>query len=412
MNGKIWTVALLFIALLWSCEKDTENISDVNSEYKSKTLVSATLVASYPKQQVELLLKAAETQLGGNLTLSNRNADGIKVYYVEYKSTYVNNEPVTLSGLVTVPDNPTRENKIISFQNGTISVHSGAPSKQLTHPEFLILQSLAGLGFAVVIPDYMGFGASEQLQHPYHHKELFQRTISDLLIATLDMEKTGDYKFKLNGELFLTGYSLGGWASLVTHHYLEQNPIDGLELLGSACGAGAYNLVDMRDYLVEQTNYIQPFYVPNMLISYMSAGDLSGDLSLYINEHYATKIPDLIDGKHSSSQVNAELTKNMQDLFTESFINDFYSDTKPEWIEIRNVLKQNSQPAWKNKKPIALFHGDADQHVPYLVTENIINDFRSIGVNENMVQLHTLIGEDHISGVMPMYVYVINNLLE
>ncbi len=410
MLRNYWFLGIILSFLLFSCESD--NVKPFEEESQNKTFVSAKEVASYSNFQVELLLLAAQNELGGQLELTGRNADGVKVYYVEYESKYIDNETITLSGLVCIPDNSNKECKIISFQNGTMSLHSSAPSKQITHPEFLILQSLAGLGFVVVIPDYIGFGASEHLQHPYHHKKLFQQSVTDLITATQDMQKSGDYDFNLNGDLFLTGYSLGGWATLVTHSHLEENPIEGLELVGSACGAGAYNLLNMRDYLVEQTNYSQPFYVPNMLMGYKSVGDLNEELTVYINEPYASKIPDIIDGKHSSDQVNAELTKNMQELFSNGFINDFYSEIKPEWIEIKNVLEQNSQLAWNNKKPISLYHGNNDNHVPYLISEKLIEDFRSIGVTEDMVSFTTLTNEDHISGVMPMYMQVIEDLLK
>ncbi len=271
---------------------------------------------------------------------------------------------------------------------------------------------MAGLGHLIIIPDYIGFGASEPLQHPYHNKVLFQRTIYDLIIAVMDMEESNDYDFTLNGDLFLTGYSLGGWASLIAHNYLENHPIEGLNFIGSACGAGAYNLLWMRDYLVEQINYIQPFYIPNMLMGYMSTGELTYEISTYINEPYASKIPYLIDEEHSSGQINAELTHNMQELFTEGFLFDFYSDTDLVWIDMQDLLRDNSQSAWLNNKPISLYHGNMDIHVPYLISEKLVNDFRQLGVNENMLEFITLPGLDHGTGVMPMYLDVINKLLD
>ncbi|WP_066627687.1 lipase family protein [Labilibacter marinus] len=408
-NTNGWLLIALSL-IVWSCSKDNEN--PVKEEYEAKTLISAKLVSSYTSQQVEFLLLAAETQLGGELQLTGRNTSGIKVYEVEYKSEYINEQEITLSGLVCIPDNPNTENKIVSFQNGTMSLHSSAPTKQLSHPEFLILQSLAGLGFVVTISDYVGFGTSEQLQHPYHHKTLFQHSIVNLIIAAQDMSLSNNYNFKLNGDLFLSGYSLGGWASLVTHKYLEDKPIDGINLVGSACGAGAYNLVNMRDYLVEQSDYAQPFYIPNMLMGYKSTGDLNEDLSFYVNEPYASKIPELIDGKHSSGQVNAELSHDMSELLSDGFINDFYNDAHTGWTELRQVLTNNSQLAWDNKRPISLFHGNEDEQVPFIISEKLMQDFRAIGVTENQVSFTPLTGHNHGTGVMPMYVQVIGDLLE
>ncbi|TLX70241.1 hypothetical protein E9993_22455 [Labilibacter sediminis] len=406
-NKILWLLLLLTII---GCGKDDNPKPDSQNNYKR--LISATEVASYSQAQTKILLTLAENQLGEDMLFTNKEIHGFKVFYVEYKSEYINNEDVTLSGLVCTPNNVSKEALIISFQNGTMSLHSSAPSKNLTHPEFLILQSLAGLGFVITIPDYIGFGASEHLQHPYHHKKLFQRSISDLIIAAKDMEESEKYGFSLSGDLFLTGYSLGGWASLLTHYYLEQTPIENINLVGSACGAGAYNLIHMRDYLVEQTDYTQPFYVPNLLLGYQSVGDITEELSTYLNEPYASIVPDLIDGKHSSGEINAQLTKNMQELLTDGFINDFYSSTESQWIHIRNVLTENSQLPWVNENPISLYHGTTDHHVPIVISEKTVDDFRAIGVGENKLTFFTLEGKDHGTGVMSMYLDVIKKLLE
>jgi hypothetical protein len=409
-NVNYWFIIVFGSILIGSCSKDNDDF--FNDQPDNDYLISVTKVSSYTQQQVNFILNSAENLLGGDIDISDKNIDGVNVYYVEYKSEYINNESITLSGLVCTPANKNTEAIMVSFQNGTIALHSNAPTKQLTNPDYVIMHALAGLGFVVTIPDNIGFGVSEEFQHPYHHKELFQRSITDLIYATIEMDRSTDYPFNLANKLFLTGYSLGGWASLVTHHYLEQNPIENMELLGSACGAGAYNLVDMRDYLVEQDYYSQPFYIPNMLMGYQSVGDLSEEISCYINEPYASKIPELIDGEHSADEINQGLTTDMQALFTTAFINEFHSETLAKWIELKNVLVNNSQPAWINSSPITLYHGNEDTQVPYSLSETLHEDFRAIGVSDTMLTLITLEGASHATGSAPMYLQVINELLD
>ncbi len=403
-------LSVLFSILWFGCEKDEEKQNGNNHE--NITLLKVEERLSYPSSLVETILAAAENSLGEGIQLTGRNPDPVKVYYVEYESTYINNEKITLSGLVCAPVNADKKCTLLSFQNGTMSLHSSAPSNQLTHPEFSILHALAGLGYVVVIADYPGFGSSENIQHPYYHKALFQQCIRDLVIAAQDMALSEKYNFTINNKLYLTGYSLGGWATLVAHNSIENNPIEGIELLGSACGAGAYDLIAMREHLVQQTHYTQPFYVPNLLMGFKSVNDISYDLSVYINEPYASQIPNLIDGEHSSEEVNSALTHDMTALFTDGFLNNFYSETEHEWIELRNVLTNNSQYAWTNLKPITLYHGNNDNHVPYFLSEDLLNEFRSIGVEEDMVKLITLTDEDHISGLLPMYKLFINEILQ
>ena len=288
--------------------------------------------------------------------------------------------------------------------------HGQAPSKDLGNPALLLMQAMASLGYVMMIQDYIGFGASEAYPHPYHVKPLFQSTVKDMLIATQEMAESGDYPFQLSGELFLTGYSLGGWASLVSHHHLENDPIEGLTLLGSVCGAGAYNLLDMQEYLFEQTFYGQPYYIALLFFGYSSVGAIQDDLSLFFSEPYDARIPDLMDGQHSPSQINSQLSYNMTELLSQRLLSEF--DMHSDFAPLKQALIDNSQEAWVNQAPIHLFHGDADEDIPYSVSEDLFADFQNLGVGPDKIRLVRLEGADHSSGSMSMFFLLIDLLQE
>jgi len=398
---KFLGVLVLIVAVL-SCKKDDDQV------FEKDKLVSATLLRSISEDEAKAMFALAKQVFPEIPDYSQQVIGGIKVYYVEYASTYVDGEPIVLSGLVCAPDDASRNSMIVSFQNGTLVKHSNAPSKDLDNPSFLLMQAMAGLGYVIVIQDYIGFGASEAYPHPYHVKPLFQSTVKDMLIATQEMAESGEYPFQLSGELFLTGYSLGGWASLVSHNHLETNPIEGLTLIGSACGAGAYNLLDMNEYLFEHTNYKQPFYVALLFFGYKSVGAIQDDLSLFFSEPYDSRIPDLIDGEHSPSQINSQLTSNMPELLSQRLLTEF--DIHADYALLKQALIDNSQAAWVNKAPIHLFHGDADEDIPFSISENLYTDFQKIGMGPDKVRFVPLEGADHSTGSMPMFLKVIDIL--
>jgi alpha-beta hydrolase superfamily lysophospholipase len=398
---KFLGVLVLIVAVL-SCQKDDDQVVE-----KDK-LVSATLLKSITEDEVKVMFALAKQIFPEIPDYAQQVIGGIKVYYLEYASTYVDGEPIVLSGLVCVPDDATRESMIVSIQNGTLVEHSSAPSKDLSNPAFLLMQAMASLGYVIVIQDYIGFGASEEYPHPYHVKSLFQSTVKDMLIATQEMAESGDYPFQLSGELFLSGYSLGGWASLVAHNHLENDPVDGLTLIGSVCGAGAYNLLDMQEYLFEQTNYTQPYYVALLISGYKSVGAIQDDLSLFFSEPYDSRIPDLIDGEHSKNQINSQLTTNMPELLSQRLLAEF--DIHTDYAPLKQALIDNSQPAWVNKAPIHLFHGDADDNVPFSISEKLYADFQNIGMGPDKIRFVTLEGADHSTGSMSMFLKVIDIL--
>jgi len=400
---KFLGILVLIIAVL-SCNKDDDQVVEKD------ILVSATLLKSISEDEAKAMFALAKQVFPEIPDYSQQVIGGIKVYYVEYASTYVDGEPIVLSGLVCAPDDASRTSMMVSIQNGTLVKHSNAPSKDLDNPAFLLMQAMAGLGYVIVIQDYIGFGASEAYPHPYHVKPLFQSTVKNMLIATQEMAESGEYPFQLSGELFLAGYSLGGWASLVSHNHLENDPIDGLTLIGSACGAGAYNLLDIKKYLFEHTNYRQPYYVALLFSGYTSVGAIQDDLSLFFSEPYASRIPDLIDGEHSSSQINSQLTSNIPELLSQRLLAEF--DIHTDYAPLKQALIDNSQAAWVNKAPIHLFHGDADENVPFSISENLYADFLNIGMGPDKVSFVPLEGADHSTGSMSMFLKVIDILQE
>jgi pimeloyl-ACP methyl ester carboxylesterase len=392
------TKYICFLALIYlvsSCQ-----LND-GPEFQTEKLISATLVKSISDDEAEALFTLAKQIFPDVPDYTQQVVGGIKVYYVEYLSTYLEGEPIVLSGLVCAPDDLSRNSMLVSIQGGTIVDHEQAPSEDLGNPALLLMQAMASLGYVIVIQDYIGFGASEAYPHPYHVKPLFQSTVRDMLMATREMAESGDYGFKLSGEVFLTGYSLGGWASLVSHHDLERDPIEGLTLVGSACGAGAYNLLDMQEYLFEQTYYGQPYYIALLFYGYGAVGAIQEDLSLFFNEPYASEIPDLLDGQHSPGQINSSLTTTISELISRRLLEEF--DSHSDFAPLIQALEDNSQQAWLNKAPVHLFHGDADEDIPISISENLYADFLNIGADPDKINLFRLEGADHSSGSMSMF---------
>jgi pimeloyl-ACP methyl ester carboxylesterase len=404
MNKTTFLTMLVLISLLFSCQKDADPVVE------HEKLVSATLLRSVSEEEVRLMFTLAQQFYPEIPDYTQELVGGIKVYYVEYESTYLDGEPIVLSGVVCVPDDASRHSTIVSVQNGTLVEHSKAPSKDLNNPALLLMQAISGLGYVMVIQDYIGFGSSEAFPHPYHVKELFQSTVRDMLLATQEMSESGDYPFKLSGELFLTGYSLGGWASLVSHHHLEDEPVDGLTLMGSVCGAGAYNLLDMQEYLFELTDYGQPYYIALLFSGYGSVGAIQNDLSLFFNAPYDARIPDLVDGDYSPDQINAQLTNDISELLSQRILTEF--STHPDYAPLKQALVDNSQQAWVNKAPIHLFHGDADQDVPFFISENLYADFLDFGAGPDKIHFVPLEGADHSSGSMAMFLALLDMLQE
>ena len=98
----------------------------------------------------------------------------------------------------------------------------------------------------------------------------------------------------------------------------------------------------------------------------------------------------------------------MTELLSHRLLTEF--DFHEDYAPLKQALIDNSQPAWVNQAPIHLFHGDADEDVPFSISENLYSDFQNIGMGPDKVRFVPLVGSDHSSGSMSMFLQVMDIL--
>jgi dienelactone hydrolase len=89
---------------------------------------------------------------------------------------------------------------------------------------------MASNGYIVCIPDYTGFGASEDIMHPYYHKASSNSAVIDMLHALGEMARKTDILPSQSGHYYLMGYSQGGWATLAAMEEIEKDDSTGITL--------------------------------------------------------------------------------------------------------------------------------------------------------------------------------------
>ena len=121
---------------------------------------------------------------------------------------------------------------ILSINHGTVTGRDEVASIWPTNtPEGVTGLWMASMGYYSCLPDYPGFGVSEIL-HPYVHAKSLAISIIDMIRAAKQYaEKSG---ISLAEQLFLTGYSEGGYATLATHKEIENSYSDEFRVTASA----------------------------------------------------------------------------------------------------------------------------------------------------------------------------------
>ncbi|GAA4393734.1 hypothetical protein GCM10023186_45600 [Hymenobacter koreensis] len=378
-----------FTFLLWvgfssaislSCTKEA---AEPQVETAPQTvLVSSTLVGEY--SPIVLAGRVANIPLAGALVNYP-----IRVYKLTYTTRNTDGQAVTASGAVLVPVT-SQAVPLLSYQHGTIQPdeENRAPSYYSQSSEIWSAVSvLASTGYVVSAPDYIGYGASKALPHPYEHAASLASASADMLRAT--REFCAKENRALNKKTFLLGYSEGGFATMALHKLLEEKHAAEFTVTASAPGAGAYHKTAFANYILNSTqplNFLSSYVW--VLDTYNRVHGLNRPLSYYFNQPYATQL-----------QANpfGTVPQQAQQLFTPGFRQAVLGSTDQQ---LATAFRENDVHDWQPRAPLALFHGTADDYVPYFNSEDAYRAMRARGATQ--VELRPIQGGNHFSSA-PMY---------
>ncbi len=384
----------LFAVILFivSCNKDNNDPVP-----QSELLVSHSLIATYPMLTIKAVLSNQASINPEAQSIADRVKYGVKIYRVSYHTRY-KDSVIVASGLVCMPESEGTF-PVMSFQNGTNTAHNNAPSVNPSSTGYSVMEVMASNGYIVLIPDYIGFGTSSEILHPYYQKEATNNAVIDLIRTLREMDNLPGITAVSNDSLFLLGYSQGGEATISVTEELDFNDRIDYDLVAVSAGAGVYNLTDFTNYVIGIETFPSPMYFPYYIYSQIKYGEINSPLGRFFKEPYASNIPELFDGTKSNNDINNALTNQISDLLTANLIQNFA--TGAEFSDIRESLLSNSIEGWNTSLKIRLYHGTVDDNVPPSQSLNLYDEFISAGSNPANVQLLPMEGLDHGTGLFP-----------
>jgi len=317
---------------------------------------------------------------------------GISVYDIKYETEGEGGYIDTLSGLVAFPHSPIEAFPILSYQHGTAVNDASAPSLAgltMDNPEVLIISLVtAPSGFITLFPDYEGLGDPNKF-HPFIIAESYTHSVVNMVRAVkqLSAELEGDDQFQFNDQLFLIGYSEGGYATMAVQRGIELNFSDEFTITTSCPMAGPYDLAGtMVDYFLSIPSYPKPFYVPFVLTShlwYYQGEDV--DFGDYFEPFWADTLPSLFDGTHFGDEIDALMPENPLDIILPDVLEEF---TNNEDHFFRQTLQQNTLLDWIPMSPTYLYHGIGDDIVPFQNAQVAYDTFVSNGADSVTLTLY------------------------
>lgn len=398
---------LLAALLLSDCKS---NVADSTEEPVVKTpdkyLVNYTLVRTITLTEINNLYSPVQSMYPDVAEILPYVKVGAKVYSVTYNTTF-GTKNLVASGLVCIPEGGGTF-PLLSFQNGTNTVNANAPSVNPFSYTSQLITGFTSTGFVMALPDYIGFGSSTSVFHPYLHLESTVTPILDLFRAIKEMSAKTDLNFKLSSDLYLMGYSQGGLSTAQLHKSIETSYSSEFNLKAVGCGAGPYNLPAITDLVVSAATYPQPYYISYIIKGFKSAGACPNPYSDIFNEPYASRIDGLFNGINSGSAINDQLSTNMTLLFTTEFRTTFKTNSK--FQTLRDALTASSVTAWKIKTPLILTHGQADTDVSPEMTRTLYNDLMKLDSTLPVTYI-PMAGLDHGGASAPSLINFIKRFL-
>jgi pimeloyl-ACP methyl ester carboxylesterase len=148
----------------------------------------------------------------------------VNLYRITYNSVIPErgNLPTTASGLLALPEGAANGLPMLSYQHGTVYGKEQVPSFPDQSPETqLAIAQFAGQGYVVIGADYFGMGTSDD-HEGYVVKGSHQQACFDMLVAS----RAVLHHLGIDaGNLFLAGWSQGGFVTMAFLEKLEQSHV-------------------------------------------------------------------------------------------------------------------------------------------------------------------------------------------
>jgi hypothetical protein len=244
------------------------------------------------------------------LSLSGPPVCDILTYHIEYSTVGGANEPTTASAALMVPTgfgaNCTGKRPILLYAHGT-TTDRAFDMTDMSNAETLSLAALfASQGYIVVAPNYAGYDTSTLPYTPYLIADQQSKDMIDALTAArVALPFASVTLTKDSGQLFITGYSQGGFVAMATHRAMQAA---GMTVTASAPMSGPYALAAFVDAVFYgEVNGDGPVSATLLLTAYQNAyGNIYANAADVFASQYAIGIDSLLPSTTPRSQLYAQ----------------------------------------------------------------------------------------------------------
>lgn len=290
-------------------------------------------------------------------------------HYVTFPVAYWSQTPqgdsLLVSGRVYLPKRRYLSGIVVA-NHYTICSDAEAPSRTVAMESVLTMK-----GYAVIMPDYVGYGLSRDEVHPYLHWRSAAQTAVDLLNCMPDL--LAYYGYSYPTDVVIDGYSQGGAVALGVARQLEEMEYQGgidWTIRKLYAGAGPYDPAATYDYCVSRDTMGIPAAIPLIVMGLNDAYDMGLKIEDVFMEPLLSNYDEWVASKTMTvSRIN-ELMGSvvMSELMTPEALDPTHAIAET----LYEMLLRNSNVGYDLQSPAYFLHSVDDEVVPLVNSENLM----------------------------------------
>ncbi len=383
-----------------------------------------TLVSIEELEVASLNFVEAGYQASPNIPFELVPTNGYDAYLVIYTMDNIEGEQVNVSGLFLRPqavDAQGEKYPLVVSMHGTTASKYDVPSTKTpiadffrTSPDeigFDLSHIFCTQGYVTIAPDFLGMGESTEAFHPYVHARSEAESGLAMMMA---LRGTPEFDEIVNEELFLTGYSQGGHASMALHELLVEEYPE-IEITAASHMSGPYSISDVmrNDVILKDSTYGKLGFLPYTILSYQFAyPELEQDVGAIFRSSYVPLIEAFRDGYSGESTDLNVFNEELKRLYTlaetdesyypsrllnPKFAEELAGDPDNPWLE---VLRDNDTYDFVNPTPTRLIYCKADEQVSFRNARVAEDTLRQLG-GEQTLAIDVDPDADHTGCLLP-----------
>ncbi|MDI3405158.1 lipase family protein [Streptomyces cavernicola] len=388
-TGAVLAVAVLGIpgaaAAQGTAEAPDATPRSTTTPTEAKAATKAEAQAAAKKAKSKGKKKAAPGEILTSEPSSFQYTPGVptptKAWKITYRSTSADGQANAVSGTVIVPDDgKTTPRPLITYAVGTVGIGDKcAPSAGFpggTTAEAPLVNAALVRGYAVVVTDYEGLGTPGD--HTYMVEAAQGSAVLDAARAAQRHSDAAKFGVSPEAPVGIMGYSQGGGASAKAAEMAATYAPE-LKVKGTASGGVPADLAKVAESLEggDSAGYLLMSAVGQ------NAAKPSLNLDSYLNDE-GRELTEVVRNECVGTVLEAGRGKAIEDVTTSNPLD------RPEWQQaIGEQLIGTVRPS----APVFLYHGDADETIPYAVGQKLRADWCGQG---HAVEWKTFPGQSHV----------------